>query len=114
MSDNKLQDISLRDYIDIRIKSVEDKLDAQSRFSAQYFALNEVALKKAEEAMLVRLEGLNYVTREQLSKIDKCFEDRIRRIEMSGSFSSGKLWMVMAAFAAIPTIIALLAFVRSL
>ena len=96
-----MAEVSIRDYLDIRIKSLEDKIDSLSAFNAQHFQLSELAIKKAEESMTIRLNSMNK------------YNDRIQKLEMSGSFSAGKMWMVMATFAAVPTIIALVAFIRS-
>ncbi len=117
-------DISLKDYIDTRIKSVEDKLDSQAAFSAQHFALNEQAIKKAEDSMFIRLESMNlfraqiteerrsYATKESTALIMEAFDNRLKKLENSNAFSAGKLWMVMAIFAVIPTIMAVIALVR--
>ena len=121
-----MMDDAIRDYIDTRIKNVEDKLDSQKEFNAMHFDLNENAIRKAEDSMTNRLEGMNEF-RDQLreergllaskeyvqSRVESLARD-IKKLEMTGSFSSGKMWMVMALFAAIPTIIALIAFVRSI
>ncbi len=118
-------EITLRDYIDVRIKNVEDKIDAQFHFSAQHFALNELAIKKAEESMLQRLEGMNefreqirdergsLATKESMELILSAHNSRLGKLEISNSFSAGKMWAVIALFAIIPTIIAIIAFVRS-
>ena len=57
MVDNN--EVSLRDYMESRFKSVDDKLNSQSKYIEQHFELNELAIKKAEESMLTRLEGMN-------------------------------------------------------
>ena len=137
--------VSLKDYIDIRIKGLDEKLNSQAAFNLQHFTLNEMAIKKAEESMLQRLESMNefraqikdergslatkdalesvrdstdtrlkllerssenLVTKEYLNTVT---EKRIKTLETANAFSAGKLWMVMAAFAVIPTIIALVA-----
>jgi hypothetical protein len=144
-------EVSLRDYIDIRFKSVDDKLTSQSKYIEQHFELNELAIKKAEESMLQRLEGMNefraqikdergdlatkesvesiklecaefaskeLVTnsanaiKESLASTSTALDKRIKALENANSFSAGKLWMFMALFAAIPTILALVALFR--
>jgi hypothetical protein len=144
-------DVPIRDYMDIRFKSVDDKLNAQSKYIEQHFELNELAIKKAEESMLQRLEGMNefraqikdergsYATKEMVESIKlECTEfaskesvtnsataikesiaasstaldKRLKVLENANSFSAGKLWMFMALFAAIPTILALIALFR--
>ncbi len=114
-------DVSLRDYLETCLKSLEDKIENQSEFIAQHFELNEKAIKKAEEAMQIRLEGMNefrsqinmermnYLTRDNYSVIHEELCKRVEKLETTNSFSAGKMWMVMAGFAAIPTILALLA-----
>ncbi len=114
-------EVSLRDYVDLRIKNVEDKLDGQSKYMAQHFQLNELAIKKAEESMLTRLEGMNqfreqlnleratYVTKEALIASMAERNSRLKTLETANAFSAGKLWMIMAIFAAIPTILAVIA-----
>jgi uncharacterized coiled-coil protein SlyX len=120
-----MTDVPLREYIESRINSLEDKIISQSKYIEQHFELNERAIKKAEEAMLVRLETMNefraqinkertdYVTKEALAVCEKNTDARLKKLEMAGSFSAGRMWVVMAAFAAIPTILAIISlFVR--
>ncbi len=126
MPDEQLT-VSLRDYIDTRIKNVESQIKSLSEFNAQHFYLNEEAIKKSEQAMTVRLEGMNefreqinkersdYVTKETLNVIVENRETkfgivnkRLEKLEITNAFSAGKMWVVMAAFAIVPTIIALI------
>ena len=116
--------ISTKDYIDLRIRSVEDKIDHLAKFNEQHFELNELAIKKAEESMLLRLEGMNefreqinkeresYATKQELTLKLEPINKSIKRIDEANAFSAGKMWMVMAIFAAIPTILALIALWR--
>jgi hypothetical protein len=145
-------DVTLREYLTSLIQNIEDKLDAQAEYTMQHFKLNELAIKKAEDSMTMRLESMNefreqlqnerqlLATKENLDSVSKDFENRIRSyeearadyatkenlvtqggaldlrlksLERANSFSSGKLWMVMAGFATIPTILALIAMFRS-
>ncbi len=113
--------VSLRDYLETCLKSIEDKIVAQTRYIEQHFELNEVAIKKAEEAMLTRLDSMNgfrsqinsersnYVTKETQEVRSAIVDTRLKKLEMTGAFSAGKLWMFMALFAAVPTILALIA-----
>ncbi len=97
-------EISISKYIDTRIKSVEDKLDGQMQFFSQHFVLTALALEKAEketEARKVRRDA-----------DFKDMEGRISNLEMTRSFSEGKMWMVMALFATVPTILAILALIK--
>jgi hypothetical protein len=144
-------EVSLRDYMEARFKSVDDKLIAQSKYIEQHFELNELAIEKAEESMLQRLESMNefraqikdergsyaskemvesiklectdYATKElvtnstaavkeSLASTSTALDKRIKALENANSFSAGKLWMFMALFAAIPTILALIALFR--
>uniref|UniRef100_A0A6M3IXC0 Uncharacterized protein n=1 Tax=viral metagenome TaxID=1070528 RepID=A0A6M3IXC0_9ZZZZ len=120
-----MNDVSLRDYVDTRISSLEDKIDSLSRFTAQHFLLSEAAVKKAEESMLIRLEGMNefraqireervtYAAKVDLLNMEKLIYNRLKSLEEARAFSAGKMWVVMVGFAAIPTILALIAlFIR--
>ncbi len=119
-------EVSLQEYIDIRIKSIERQIEDLSRFTAQHFELSERANEKAKEVMEIRLEGMNefrsqidkertsYATKEMVEREVRLAGARIKRLEMSNSFSSGRMWMAMAGFAIVPTIISLIAFIRSL
>lgn len=148
------EDVSLKEYIDMRFKALEgqvravkefedqrfqnvlDRIDSVKEFDAQHFQLNELAIKKAETSMNERLNGMNefraqikeergsLATKENvlavsdafkdsLAKTTEVFDSRLKVLEKSGAFNSGKLWMIMTLFAAIPTIIALVAFIRA-
>lgn len=128
MSDDS---ISIRDYFDLAIQRVEDQISALKEFEAQHFQLNELAIRKAEESMTNRLEGMNefrlqlkdertnLITKDVCEKVrdgqvveSERLETRLKVLERANAFSSGRLWMVMAFFAAIPTILALVALFR--
>jgi hypothetical protein len=114
-------EVPLRDYMELLIKGLEAKLDAQSKFNAQHFGLNEIAIKKSEEAMLLRLENMNkfreqiqgergaLATKEWVGIMSEGLCTRLDKLENNSAFSAGKMWMVMAIFAAVPTVIALIA-----
>lgn len=114
-------DVSLQDYIDTRINGVEKSIGDLKQYIEQHFALNDKALKLANEAMLTRLETMNefraqikeergsMATKENLCTLEERMDQRITPLEASKAFSAGKMWMVMAIFAAIPTILALIA-----
>ncbi len=116
--------ISTRDYIDLRIKNVEDKIDSLEKYQTQHFELNELAIKKAEEAMLTRLESMNefrsqinaerseYVTKEALEMSVKERNVRLESLEKSNAFAAGKWWMIVIIVTAVPTILALIALFR--
>lgn len=138
MVDNN--EVSLRDYMESRFKSVDDKLNSQSKYIEQHFELNELAIKKADESMLTRLEGMNefraqikeergsyasreavdsiklacseFVTKDSATTTNNAVDKRLKALETASAFSSGKLWMVMAIFGGIPTILALIALFR--
>jgi len=116
-----MNDITLQKYIDMRLKATEDKIDAQSTYIQQHFDLNDRALQKAEDAMLIRLDSMNefraqinkerteYVTKDSLTILLQSMDKRLKHLEEANAFSSGRLWMVMAAFIVAPTAIALVA-----
>jgi len=118
-----MNDVSLRDYIDTRFKGIELQITEQSNYVKQHFDLNDKAAQKSEEALLVRLDSMNqfreqinmergdYVTKEMQAIRAKAVDDRLQKLEMASSFSSGKMWMVMAGFAAVPTIVGLAALI---
>ena len=92
--------------------------------AAQQQKLFRQANAKAEQAMTIRLEHMNefrdqinkeraeYVRREVLDKELKLIDTRFKSLERTKAFSEGKMWMVMAAFSAIPLIVALIALFR--
>ncbi len=100
------KEVTLRDYIDLRINGVEDKLNSQMQFFIQHFELTALALEKSEKDAAIRKESRDLIL--------KTMEVRMQNLETTNSFSAGKMWMVMAGFAAIPTILALVAFFRSM
>jgi len=117
--------ISTKEYIDLRINNVETLIKGQMDFNKQHFELNEKAIGKAEASMLVRLESMNqfreqinseranYITKDNYIVTQESINHRIRKLEEAGAFSSGRMWMVMAGFALVPTIIAIIAmFIR--
>ena len=106
MDNLNTSEVSLKDYIDIRIKNVEDKIDALSTRNDLLFASSKEVFIKAEESMLVRLESMNQLYKD----VDK----RIMTLEEANAFSLGRLWVVMEGFVIIPTVIAVIAFIRSL
>lgn len=114
-------DVSLKEYIDIKIGTVQGSITDFRGYVEQHFELNDRALKLANEAMLTRLESMNefrvqikeergsLATKENLCVLEDKLDKRITPLETSKAFSAGKMWMVMAIFAAIPTILALIA-----
>jgi len=116
-------EVPLRDYLEARIKNVEDKIDALTQLNAQRFSLNELAIKKTEDVILLRLESMNqfkeqmsaekakYATKESMASVLEAYDSRLKRLELANSFSAGKMWTVMAGFAAIPTVISVIALV---
>ena len=116
-----MSDITLRDYIDIRISSVENSIESLQEYIQQHFELNEKAVKLANESMLTRLETMNefraqileeranLATKDDLCNVYDKIDARLCPLEESKAFSSGKMWVVMAIFAAVPTVLALIA-----
>ncbi len=98
------QNVSLRDYIDSCMKAEELRLTGFLNLVTQHFELNARAIEKAEEAMRA-----TYITKEDLVMIMESQDKRIKDLELTRAFSAGKLWMAMAGFAAVPTILALIA-----
>ncbi len=118
-----MSEVTLKEYIDSRIKSLELQIESLARFNSQHFELNEKAIQKAEEAMLVRLDNMNefraqinqeranYATKESVAVTQKVVDKRLNGLEQANAFSAGKMWMVIAGFTVIPTIIAIIALV---
>jgi len=114
-------DVSLKEYVDNQIGSLKGSIDGLHALMQQHFDLNDKALKLANEAMLVRLEGMNefraqikeeranLATKEHLKAVEDRLCSRIVPLETAKAFSAGKMWMVMAIFAGIPTVLALIA-----
>ena len=112
-----MSEVTLRDYIDTRFMELEKKLALQSD-------LNDRAIQKAEESLKIRLEAMNefrkqiekerqsYMTRDIYEANLKSVDERVKRLEISNAFSSGKLWMVMAGFTLVPVIIGIVALVK--
>lgn len=92
-----VEEIGWKEYLDTRFQSIGEKIDSQSQLFDQHFKLNELAISKSQENLTLRCEN---------------FEIRLKSLERANAFSSGRMWMVMAIFAAIPTIIALVALIR--
>lgn len=92
------EEVSLRDYLEVKMQSLSDKLDAQATFNALHFDLNERAIKKAEESMTTRLEGMNEF-RNQIKDeranlatkdITDALEKRVNGLELTGAKIAGK------------------------
>lgn len=121
-----MADVSLKEYVDNQIVSLKESIDGLQALMQQHFDLNDRALTLANEAMLARLEGMNefraqikeertnLATKEHLCVLEDKLNGRIKSLETAKAFSAGKMWMVMAGFAAIPTIIGIIAFIRTL
>jgi len=119
-----MKDVSLRDYIDTRLKGIELQIEAQGKFISQHFILNEKAIQKAEEATGIRLDKINgfraqinkergeYLTKEAQLATDTNIDRRLKDLEVARAFSAGKMWMVMAVFTLVPTALALVALFR--
>jgi len=111
-----MDDIDFKKYFELMVNSLEKRFE-------QKFCASEKALKKAEDSLLVRLESMNefraqinsernlFITKESVAQIVEAVDRRIKKLEMAEAFSSGKMWMVMAIFASIPTAIGLAALI---
>lgn len=114
-------EISLQHYIDTKIDAVQSNVNGLRDMIEQHFALNDKALKMANEAMLARLESMNefraqikeeranLATKDDVITTYDKLNNRLCPLEESRAFSAGRMWMVMAIFAAIPTVLAIIA-----
>jgi len=113
--------VPLRDYIDTKIDAVQASIgDLKDNIDLR-FDLNDKAVELANESILARLESMNefraqikeergnLATKEDVVSTYDKLDARLCPLEESRAFSSGKMWMVMAIFAAVPTILALIA-----
>lgn len=117
-------EVTLREFMQSQIAGLKEYIVKQHES-------DEKALQLANRDILHRLEEQNefrkqldteraeYVKREMLRKeleaIDTKIETQaktIKSLETVKAFTEGKMWMVMAGFAAIPTIIAIMAFFK--
>ena len=89
--------ISLKEYIDSSVNGLK-------AYFTQHFELNDTALKLANDGLFLELKEI----RNDCVDISK----RVKALEESKAFSAGKTKMVMALFAAIPTVLALIALFR--
>lgn len=100
------EEIPLRQYLEILIKSLDDRM--QQRFLSM-----ETAISKSEAILSHRLEGMNefrkqvledrdlYATREALEqhiewdiKVEQNLDERVRRIEQLAANMAGRFWVV--------------------
>ncbi len=119
-----MSEISLKEYTDTRLDGIEKQIVSLRDLVEQRFNMKECSDAKSAEAMAARLEHMNqfrtqineeragYVGRELMDKEIKLLDNRIKSLETTQAFSAGKLWVVMAIFAGIPTILALIALFR--
>ena len=96
--------ISLEKYIDMRISGIDRNICDLRSYIEQHFKLNDTALKLANQSLTLQFKTIN----EDCESMNK----RVTRLETAKAFSAGKMWMVMAIFAAVPTILALIALFR--
>ena len=119
-----MSDVPLRDYIDTRIGAVQFDIASLKDYMQQHFEMDDRALQLANDAMLARLESMNefraqireervnLATKEDIINCHDRLNARICPLEEAKAFSSGKMWMVMVLFAAVPTVLALIALFR--
>jgi len=96
-----MSDVSLKEYIDVRTISIEKNIADLRLYIQQHFELNDKALKLAEKSLDSRFQEID----RNCNNID----GRVKDLETTRAFSAGKMWMVMAIFAGIPTVLALIA-----
>jgi len=102
MSDDS---ITIKEFFDTRCAGIEyqlkvteehlsERIDALSDYVCDYFELEREAREAWEKQ-----------TTDTLRLIDA----RVKELELSRSFSAGKVWMIMALLALIPTVLAIIA-----
>lgn len=96
-----MADVSLQDYIDQKTGSIEKSITDLRSYLKDHFDMNDRALKLAREEMDLKIK--------KIEADCKDVNNRVVCLETSKAFSAGKMWMVMAIFAGIPTILALIA-----
>lgn len=96
-----MADVSLKEYIDTRTTSIEKNITDLRLYIQQNFDLNDRALKIAADDLNLRLKTM--------SDEHNSLNGRVKCLETTKAFSAGKMWMVMAIFAAVPTVLALIA-----
>ena len=113
--------VSLKEYIDSRINGVEKNIKDLRGMIEEHFRMNDKAVKLASDSLSLRLESMNefreqmreerggMATKDHLGLLEAKFDTRIKPLETAHAFSAGKMWMVMAIFAAVPTVLALIA-----
>jgi hypothetical protein len=113
--------INIKQYVDNCMAHTDEKIAGLRDLMLQHFQLNDRAVKLAEEALTIRLQSMNefreqikeerssMATKEHLCALEDKLNLRIKPLETAHAFSAGKMWMVMAIFAAVPTVLALVA-----
>jgi len=96
-----MSDVSLKEYIDVRTISIEKNISDLRLYIQQHFELNDKALKLAEKSLDSRFQ--------EIDRNCNNINGRVKDLETTRAFSAGKMWMVMAIFAGIPTVLALIA-----
>jgi len=109
-----VSEITLKEYLESKIENLKNLV-------YQRFEQLALALNKESESTRIHFENLNewreqnrdernlYATKETMDLILTAIDSRLKRLETANAFSAGKMWMVMAGFALIPTIIAVVA-----
>jgi hypothetical protein len=92
------EDVSLRDYLEVKLESMSHKMDDQAKYIEQHFKLNELAITKAEDAMINKLESMNewrgqskdreasFASKETVAGIEK----NVKQLELSEAKIAGK------------------------
>lgn len=92
------QNCPLNTLIEEKFKGIEDKLNQQGKFIEQHFALNELAIKKAEDSMTTRLENMNefraQLIDERATMVTKTTHDELEKrttvLELAAAELKGK------------------------
>jgi len=113
--------INIKEYVDRCVAHTDKSISDLKSYIDKVFELNKDALQLANESMLARLESMNefraqikeeranLATKGDVTVVYDKLNGRLCPLEEAKAFSAGKMWMVMAIFAGIPTVLALIA-----
>lgn len=119
-------DVPLKEYLDIRFKSLELQIEAQSKLQCQHNELNELAIKTAKEITDNRLSQMNefrdqmqderalFATKESVENSNKEINSlKEWKSNMEGKASQSSVNVVMV-FAVIGTLLSIVGLVMNL
>jgi len=100
--------ITTKEYLDARCSGIElqlrttekhlgERIEALSDYVCDHFEIEEETREVWEKRATETL---------------KLIDTRVKELELAKSFSAGKMWMMMAILASIPTILAIIALFR--